>query len=258
EFELLTAIMFKYFEDEKVDFAVVECGMGGKDDSTNVISSPILEIITSVSMDHTDFLGDTLEKIAEQKAGIIKSESAVVLYPNKSVNHIFEDYAKKVNAKVISVGENGDYQKNNLALVNTALKYLNFSPVEIGVKLGARQELIGENIMLDGAHNVGGALALEKNLPKNREITAVIGMMRDKDVNSYLKIISAHCRRIIATQPSYYRAMTAEDLADAARKYCGDVTVVKNPHDAVKIKDYDFLLVCGSFYLARDVRKELL
>ena len=81
EFEFLTAIMYKYFADSKVDYAVVECGMGGKGDSTNVEESNI-SVITSISLDHTAFLGNTVERIAEEKSGILRKNSTCVLYPN--------------------------------------------------------------------------------------------------------------------------------------------------------------------------------
>ena len=85
EFELVTAIMYKYFADENVDFAVVECGMGGKGDATNVEKKNI-SIITSVAIDHTAFLGSTLEEIAAEKSGIIKPDSVCILYPTLNVS----------------------------------------------------------------------------------------------------------------------------------------------------------------------------
>ena len=108
EFELITAIAYKYFYDHNVDIAVVECGMGGAGDSTNAIPTPELAVITAVSMDHTDFLGNTLEDIAREKSGIIKEKGKVILYPNPKVNSIFKEKCKAVNAEWIEVEDTGE------------------------------------------------------------------------------------------------------------------------------------------------------
>ena len=249
EFEFLTAIMYKYFADSKVDYAVVECGMGGKGDSTNVEQSNI-SVITSISLDHTAFLGDTVEQIAEEKSGILRKNSTCVLYPNPNVEHIFDGKCKKL----INVKEQGNFKKNNLATANAVLKILGVPTVKQCAHLPARQEYIG-NVMLDGAHNKNGAQALEPYLP-NGKVTAVIGMMKDKDVDGYLSIIAPHLNRIITTTPDNPRSMPAEELKHLAQKYCKDVVAVDSSNKAVALakQDENFKLVCGSFYLAREVR----
>lgn len=258
EFELITAIMYKYFHDEAVDYAVVECGMGGKGDATNAISKSAISVITSVAMDHTDFLGDTLEAIAEQKAGIIKPNSVCVLYPNRECSYVFEAECEKLNSKIIKVEGQGDYQKNNIATANAVLAELGIEIEAEIPNLPARQEMIN-GIMLDGAHNVDGALALEKNLP-NDKICAVTGMMKDKDVDGYLSHIAPHCDMIITVTPDNPRSMNAKDLAALASEYCDNVIVENNVLDAINLlkKQDSFKLICGSFYLAREVRKDLL
>ena len=250
EFEFLTAIMYKYFADSKVDYAVVECGMGGKGDSTNVEASNI-SVITSISLDHTAFLGNTVERIAEEKSGILRKNSTCVLYPNSDVEHIFEDKCKKL----VKVKEHGDFKKNNLATANAVLELLGVHIVEQCAELPARQEYVG-SVMLDGAHNKNGAQALEPYLP-NGNVTAVIGMMKDKDVDGYLSIIAPHLNRIITTTPDNPRSMPAEELKHLAQKYCKDVVAVDSSNEAVALakQDENFKLVCGSFYLAREVRK---
>lgn len=259
QFELLTAIMYKYFADSNVDYAVVECGMGGKGDSTNAIKAPLLSVITSVSIDHTDFLGNTLNEIASEKAGIIKDNGTVVLYPNKECEEVFEKRCLETNSKLVKVKECGNFKLNNFETVKEALKVLHIDCDFQLKKLPARQEYITKDIMIDGAHNKNGAISLKKYLPK-REITAVIGMMKDKDVEGYLENIAPLCKKIITTESSNVRSMPAENLAEIASKYCNNVEVEKNPKMAVKkaLKKYDFLLVCGSFYLARDIRKDLI
>lgn len=249
EFEFLTAIMYKYFADSKVDYAVVECGMGGKGDSTNVEESNI-SVITSISLDHTAFLGNTVEQIAEEKSGILRKNSTCVLYPNSDVEHIFAGKCKKL----VKVKEQENFKKNNLATANAVLELLGVPIVEQCVQLPAIQEYIG-NVMLDGAHNKNGAQALEPYLP-NGKVTAVIGMMKDKDVNGYLSIIAPHLNRIITTTPDNPRSMPAEELKHLAQKYCKDVVAVDSSNEAVALakQDENFKLVCGSFYLAREVR----
>lgn len=249
EFEFLTAIMYKYFADSKVDYAVVECGMGGKGDSTNVEESNI-SVITSISLDHTAFLGDTVEQIAEEKSGILRKNSTCVLYPNSDVEHIFDGKCKKL----VKVKEQCNFKKNNFATANAVLKILGVPTVEQCAELPARQEYIG-NVMLDGAHNKNGAQALEPYLP-NGKVTAVIGMMKDKDVDGYLSIIAPHLNRIITTTPDNPRSMPAEELKHLAQKYCKDVVAVDSSNEAVALakQDENFKLVCGSFYLAREVR----
>lgn len=257
EFELLTAIMYKYFSDINVDFAVVECGLGGKGDSTNAIPTPYLSVITSVSIDHTNFLGNTIEEIASEKAGIIKNGGTVVLYPNEKCEAIFENRCMETDSVLIKVKELGNFKDNNLATVNACLEYLKITADVKLENLPARQEYIADNIMLDGAHNANGAVCLAKSLPYN--MTAIIGMMRDKDVDFYLKTIAPHCKKIIATEPSNPRSMDAAELAKIASKYCDNIETISNPSDAVKAakKNFEFLFVGGSFYLARDIRKDL-
>ncbi|MGN1124517.1 MAG: bifunctional folylpolyglutamate synthase/dihydrofolate synthase [Eubacterium sp.] len=257
EFELVTAIMYKYFCDSGVDYAVVECGMGGQGDSTNAIDTPEIAVITSVSLDHTNFFGNSIENIAREKAGIIKKNGTVVLYPNKKTQPVFEEKCTQMNARLIKLDDTGDYMQNNILTAQTALNELKINSSLSPVSLPARQEYIKENILIDGAHNPEGANALVKNLP-DREITAVIGMMRDKEVDAYLSIVAPYCKRIIATTPSNSRAMDCNELKALAQKYCDDVISISNPLQAIRQSDYDLLLVCGSFYLARDVRKELL
>ena len=249
EFEFLTAIMYKYFADSKVDYAVVECGMGGKGDSTNVEESNI-SVITSISLDHTAFLGDTVERIAEEKSGILRKNSTCVLYPNSDVEQIFDDKCKKL----FKVKEQGNFKKNNLATANAVLELLGVPTVEQCAELPARQEYVG-SVMLDGAHNKNGAQALEPYLP-NGKVTAVIGMMKDKDVDGYLSIIAPHLNKIITTTPDNPRSMPAEELKHLSQKYCKNVVAVDSSNEAVALakQDENFKLVCGSFYLAREVR----
>lgn len=252
EFEMLTAIMYRYFADKKVDYAVVECGMGGANDSTNV-EKENLAVITSIALDHTDFLGDTIEEIAREKAGIIKENCTCVLYPNPKVEHIFEQICKEKNAKLVK--NDCDISDSFCAKNHTTAAYALFElGLKVNVTLSApfgRQSYTKNGIMLDGGHNVDAASALKPQLDNN---IAVIGMMRDKNVDGYLSIVAPHCKKIIATTPSNPRAMSARELAEIAKKYCNDVIVIDLPVDAVAYgKEHGLDLICGSFYLIRDI-----
>lgn len=251
EFEFLTAIMYKYFSDKRVDYAVVECGMGGLEDATNVEAENI-SVITSVALDHTAFLGDTVEKIAYQKAGIIKENGICVLSPNSDCEHVFEKVCRDKNARLIKLKKNGNAAANNLNAAKCAV-HLIMEDADVSLaQLPARKERIGR-VLLDGGHNEDAAKILENSI--SNEI-AVIGMMADKDIEAYLSVIAPKCRKIIVTSPNNPRAVSAEKLKEKAENYCSDVTAIENPLEAVQQKDVS--LVCGSFFLAREVRDYLL
>lgn len=254
EFELLTAVMYKYFSDEKVDYAVIECGMGGLEDATNV-EKENLAVITSISLDHTKFLGDTVEKIARQKAGIIRENSVCVLYPNPAVESVFEDICKQKDTRLVKVADTGDHISNNLKTAENALFEIGLAVPVIMEYPPARTERI-HGILIDGGHNPTAAWALIHTPPYIHDEIAVIGMMADKDVDGYLSVIAPRCKKIIATTPGNPRALPAGMLKTVADKYCPDVIVIENPAEAVRQPGVS--LVCGSFFLARDVREILL
>lgn len=199
EFEILTVAAFKYFYDENVDYAVMETGMGGRLDATNVVKKPLASLITSISIDHKDRLGDTIEKIAFEKAGIIKSFVPVFINFDNQGKFVVENVAKYKNSKVfynnkkieidfknginnaVFDGENyefslwGLHQKQNLSLVLKFMDYL----VENGVKISkeqmksalktvfipARFQYVKDyNLIIDGSHNADAANILRKNL----------------------------------------------------------------------------------------------
>ena len=235
EFEFLTAIMYKYFADNNLDYAVIECGMGGKEDATNVERNN-LAVITSISLDHTDFLGSTIEEIAENKSGICRNSSDCVLYSAEFEN-IFKDKCRKLIISPLS---------DNLSVINAVLGRLGLESVNSTVKLPARQER-KNGILLDGGHNVSAAKTLEPLI--NYEV-AVIGMMKDKDVDGYLSLIAPRCKKIIAVDVNNPRALSAKQLAEIAKKYCSDVVIEKSAESALK---FNPTLICGSFYMIREI-----
>ena len=237
EFECLTIMAYNFFKEKNVDYAVIECGMGGSGDATNV-ENENLSVITSISLDHTDFLGNTVEEIAEEKSGILRKNCTCVLYNDELKSH-FENKC----SKLVTGGLN-----DNLKLVNAVLKELSIKPVNTLMRLPARQERIGE-VLLDGGHNLSAAKALE---PLIFDEVAVIGMMKDKDVDGYLSYVAKKCKRIICVTPDNPRSMSAEELEKIAKKYCSNIEICDDVSKAALRKDVT--LICGSFYLIREIR----
>lgn len=288
EFEFITAVAFLYYKEEKCDVVVLETGLGGRLDATNVIEKPLLSVITGIDMDHTGILGDTYEKIAFEKCGIIKKDSPVcttykqrnevmnvicgykapivpdvtklsVLKSDLSGNtFIYKD--KEYSTKLI-----GEHQIENATLVIEALGccglQISYEEIKDGIgkaKFPARLELISKNptVLLDGAHNPHGAKALEKVIKKLCGVTLITGMMKDKDCEEVLKILSSYCKKILTvTVNENPRTMKAEELATLASKYCADVTPCESYMDALnKVRGEEMIVIAGSLYLASAIR----
>lgn len=222
EFEFVTAMMYAYFAQMKVDYAVVECGMGGRGDATNVEKENVCAVLTSISLDHTGFLGNTIKDITAEKEGIIRD--VCFRYENT-----------------------GDFNADNLSLAKKVITYLGFADDIVLAKPSARQQRIG-NILLDGGHNPEAGKVLAPVI--NNEI-AVIAMMRDKNINGYLSHVAPKCKKIICTNVDNPRAIDAYELFGYAKKYCNDVTVIDDCTSAVKQEGVS--LICGSFYLIREI-----
>ncbi len=301
EFEVITAAAFLYFKNCGCDRVVLEVGLGGRFDATNIIKNPLASVITSISLDHTAVLGDTVEKIAFEKCGIIKDSGIAVSYPEQPegamevIKKTAEDHGKKLivpdltKLEIISEGIRGtdvryrDLQftvpfigrhmvMNAVTAAETALNMgidKSFIPAGIsGSVMPARMELVSEYpaVLIDGGHNEGCAEALKNTLQKfykGKKILAVIGMMKDKDTDKYLSQTAPLFSRIITTRPDNPRSEQAEELKNTALKYCGNCTAEDDPRKAVDMacsetSDYDLLVICGSFYLAGDVRKYII
>ena len=246
EFEFLTAVMYKYFCDENVDYAVIECGMGGAGDATNVEKNNILSVITSVSLDHTNFLGNTVEEISKEKSGILRKNSNSVVLCDENYRNIYKEKCDNI----VFINPSGDFNADNLAVATAALRLLNIDTSGLQLsKLPARQEKIG-SVLIDGGHNVAAARALEPLIDNE---VALIGMMRDKNIDGYFEIIAPKCKKIILTKPSNPRTADLEYLYTVASKYCDNVVCIDSPLKALQ-SNKDITLICGSFYLAREVR----
>ncbi len=282
-FELTTALAFKYFADEGVDIAVIEVGLGGRLDCTNIIT-PLLSVITNISFDHTGFLGDTLAKIAGEKAGIIKQDVPVVIGESTSeTKPVFLAKAAEKNAPILFAEDyayddtidfelKGDYQKQNLRTILCAIDALkmNISKDTIREALANVCELTGLRgrwetlqkeplVICDTGHNVGGWNYLSKQIAAERCKTRriVFGMVDDKDVSTVIGMLPKDAT-FYWTQAETHRAIPAQKISELAKaqKLHGEVfTTVKDAYiKALEDADKDdFVFVGGSSYVVADL-----
>ncbi|HBO06991.1 MULTISPECIES: folylpolyglutamate synthase/dihydrofolate synthase family protein [unclassified Bacteroides] len=287
-FELTTAMAFCYFADEKVDVAVIEVGLGGRLDCTNIIH-PDLCIITNISFDHTQFLGDTLAKIAGEKAGIIKKDIPVVIgETTPKTKAVFLQRAEEVSAPII-FAENttkndypgmrtelqGLYQIKNTRTILTALPLLEkagyhideqsvrngFAHVcELTGLMGRWQKLQDTpTLICDTGHNVGGITYIAEQLKQQnyRHLHIIIGMVNDKDVSGVLALLPKDATYYF-TKASVKRALPEEELCKLAAKAGLQGSCYPNVPAAVtaaqeKSHPEDFIFVGGSSFIVADL-----
>lgn len=272
EFEFITAVGMMYFAHMQCDYVVLEVGLGGRYDATNVIDIPEAAVIASIGIDHTEILGDTIEKIAFEKCGIIKPGGNVIAYCDNvpSVNEVIRTVAEKNEAVLTICGkekirilsqkpcktvfeyDGGMYETgmcgvhqvyNAVSAIETA-KLLNIDESFIKTGLSSahfygRFQLVSENprVIIDGAHNFSGAAALKNALLTyfpNDEITVVMGMLKDKEYEKCVAQIAPLAKKFIATEPDSVRKVPASVLAETARAYNSNVIAVENRDEAIK------------------------
>lgn len=288
EFEFITAVAFLYYKEQNCDVVVLEAGLGGRLDATNVIEKPLLSVITGIDMDHTGVLGDTYEKIAHEKCGIIKNGCPVcTTYKQRpEVMKVISGYKSPIvpdeaqlkvldcnlsGNKFIYKGKEysttliGEHQIENAILVIEVLENcglpVSYEQIKEGIAqttFPARLERISKTptVLLDGAHNPHGAKALERVLAKLDNITLIMGMMKDKDCEEVVKILVPHCNRVLTvTVNENPRTISGGDLAVLASKYCKDVTPCESYDDALKkVRGEETIVIAGSLYLASAIR----
>ena len=283
-FELTTALAFKYFADEKVDIAVIEVGLGGRLDCTNIIT-PILSVITNISFDHTQFLGNTLAQIASEKAGIIKHQVPVVIgETTKETRPVFENKAKEMDAPIFFAEEidrsecdqydfelKGTYQKKNLRTILCATKRLPFihpEHIQKGLTnvckntgLMGRWQTLSTNplIICDTGHNVGGWKYLApqiSSVPCDR-LHIVFGMVDDKDIRNVLSMLPKNAVYYF-TQANNHRAIPAQQVGELAKEYRlpgNTYPTVAQAYEEAKssASEKDFIFIGGSSYIVADL-----
>lgn len=254
-FEMTVGLAFVYFAKERVDIAVIEVGMGGRLDSTNVIT-PLLSVITNIGLDHTQFLGDTLEKIAAEKAGIIKAGIPVVIGETQpETKPVFERVAADRHASITFADQHfqvdditrytteltGEYQKHNIATVLEAVNVLRcnsqlsisdsqlqrgLARVVTNTHLHGRWQKIGDRplTICETAHNEPGIRAMLQGIVNtpHRNLHIVYGCVNDKDYTHILQLLHSALSTIhpsltwYFTQPSVPRGLPVDELRAAA------------------------------------------
>ncbi len=286
-FEITVVLAFKYFSDCKVDLAVIEVGLGGRYDATNVIK-PILSIITNISLDHQDFLGDTIQKIAFEKAGIIKKHTPVVIgeFHDESFS-VFEEVSRSKSAPLIKAFETDfpldlivesdvDYIKLNKRTAFSAISVLkdSFDLGEESIKsaflnftdlwaLKGRWQKLSDNplIICDTGHNKGGVDLLKSRINKMayQKLYVVWGMVKEKDVEDVLLLLPDEAEYFF-TEAKNTRSMKAEHLCQLGislglkGEHCTDVGVAINEAKKKASKD-DFILIGGSNFVVAEIEE---
>jgi len=241
-FEMTVGMAFSYFAEQKVDIAIIEVGLGGRLDSTNIII-PELSIITNISLDHTAFLGNTLAKIAAEKAGIIKPNTPVIIGEfHPETFPVFEEKAEEVEAPFFLADQKKVYkeyahlvkfqQKNLITLIESLMvlgKQFDISEeaIQQGIaKVSQNTGLLGRwqvlqqqpKVICDTGHNPAGISLIVEELAKESysQLHLVIGMVNDKDVSSILKLLPKKATYYFC-QPSIPRALSSEILYKEAQ-----------------------------------------
>lgn len=274
-FEALTAVAFLVYADAKFDYAVLETGLGGRLDATNVCN-PELCVITRIGLDHCDWLGDTVEKIASEKAGIIKPHVPVVLGENlPEVRAVVEARAKEVGApffyapEVASAADvprdfplAGTFNRENAVTALAALKVLGKGDASgfADVVWPGRFQRV-ENFIIDGAHNPPAAHALAEALRElhlSEPLALIAGFCGDKDVGDVLSILAPFVKKGYAVRTNNPRSLSAEETAEKMR--AAGIDAVAAPSLAAAISSASSApraLICGSLFLAGEALVEL-
>ena len=279
-FEALTAVAFELYAEAKVDYAILECGLGGRLDATNVCD-PALSVITRIGLDRCDWLGDTLEKIAAEKAGIIKPGIPVVLGRNEpEVIDVIRRRAAEVGAPFHYAPDlaneseipsdfslPGSFNRENAVTALAALKVIeqsNNRTIEqfSHVVWPGRFQRVG-NFIVDGAHNPPAARALVDSLtsliPHPSSLNLIFGACGDKDVGEVLSILAPIVKKGYAVRTNNPRSLSAEETAAKMRAAGIDAISCDSLRAAIEHSEHSNIrtLICGSLFLAGEALVEL-
>ena len=266
EFEILTAVMFKYFADNKVEVAVIETGLGGRFDATNVIKKHLCSIITHIDFDHTEQLGDTLDKIAYEKAGIMKKDCPCIVFEGKEV---YYDVASQVGAllEVIMPVVNTDklalkgiHQQENLALalacVEKAFPEISQAIIDKGLQNVVHpcrfQYIKNKNLIIDGAHNPNGINSLVQNLDyyyPNIKRRFIYGCLRNKDYKTMLNSLLKNDDEVYFYHFSHQNSATFDEL----QKVCPIKAEELTKNTEIDFNDGHLNIICGSLYMISEL-----
>ena len=282
-FEMTTALAFSHFVQQEVDIAIIETGLGGRLDATNIIS-PELSVITNVALDHQNILGDTVELIAIEKAGIIKKGIPVVFgSTTEKVLSVLKEEAERKNANYYFSQVSSPYasavegvcQQENTATVAESVQQLRNIGWEISeaaltnglqnviqnTQLRGRWELISERpkVICDTGHNPHAIQSIVQQLEKedHQKLWVVIGMVGDKDVDAVLALLPKQAAYIFC-EPNIPRALSAADLSEKAARFLLHGTQVENPKAALLkaqelANEGDLIFVGGSTFVVAEI-----
>ena len=269
-FEVSLLLALKVFDNEEPDYFIIETGIGGRFDITNIFDSNLLSIITTIDFDHQDRLGNTLEEIAYHKAGIIKENGKVISFEHEDfVDEVIlkEAKTKDANIKFLKSSDYfakeispagskfqymgidfetkvlGSYQISNICLailaINEIIKSPNIEKIKSAVKelyFEGRMEVLKKNplIIVDGAHNYEGIRALKENVEmlNLKDFNLVIGSMKDKDIICHLEDIIKFSKRVIITKIDYERAMEPKEFAKKLKEFNKEIVITKSVEEA--------------------------
>ncbi len=269
QFELETAAAFYHFSKNHCSVVVLECGMGGRDDATNIVTDKLCCVITSVSRDHMSYLGDTLKEIASVKAGIITSDCPVVISgQSEEVLDVVRDRCRDVGSTLYVAGADerdavsgyklslrGTFQQENAATAYRVLRVIEENGLLPGVHIDEkamtegfanvrwpfRFEQIAEDplVFTDGAHNADAAVKLRETIEEELagyKVIFIMAVFADKEYEKVTAALADKAAMIITTQtPDNARALPAGELAECALRYCDNVTAVKSIKEAYEL-----------------------
>lgn len=264
-FETITVMAYLYFQSQKVDFVVLETGLGGRLDATNTVNAEIA-IITSIAFDHTHILGNTIEEIATEKAEIIKQNATVITSVKGKPFEIIKNKAAQMKAKLMQaqpyqdkISLRGDFQKENAGIAYEAAKLLNIDERIIKKALGttfwpARCEYITHNILIDCAHNLAGIKALTKfvKTQQYQKLITIFGVQSNKNFKAMIKALPKP-DFLVLTKPRIQKALDPKIL-----ERDGPCKIIENPKKALKFAQSiatqkDLILITGSCYLVGNI-----
>lgn len=281
-FEMTVGLAFQFFADEKVDIAIIEVGMGGRLDSTNIIT-PLLSIITNIGLDHTQFLGETLPEIAFEKAGIIKQNIPIVIGEKQDeTTAVFVKKAKESNSLIYFASDNfknyksdllGDYQKHNANTVVNAIQHLlhfkiDKNHIEKGLlnvvkntKLKGRWQILETEpkIICDTAHNKEGLQIVMHQLSKEKfeNLHIVLGFVSDKDLAKILSLFPKNATYYFC-KPNIPRGLSEVNLQKEASAFQMNGKIYSSVKEALltaqkNASKNDIIYVGGSTFVVAEI-----
>ena len=280
-FELSFGLCLNYFVENKVDYAIIEVGLGGRLDATNIIN-PLVSVITNISFDHNEILGDSLEKIASEKAGIIKENSKLIVGErNEKTDQVFINKAKEMSSKIIFVPDiyqdivysEIDYLNKNIHTSIETCKLLNLENlnneiIKRGIKnitlnnsLFGRWSLVNNNprVIFDSAHNEAGFISVSNELSKISydKLYILLSFVKGKEIKNFIKYLPKNSNFYFTTL-KIQRSMGVKEIKSNLGEIINFDEDPQRAYSKIKTeasKD-DLILVTGSNYIAKEIFNE--